>query len=154
VVPHRGRRRDAERRVPRQQVDGLVVHLAVVRDVLQRQAIFEEAPERRRIDDGAGEEMRARLLALLDDGHRHVAEALGRLGRLLEQLPEADGAGEAPRPRAHDQDADLDALVRGIGRRHDHLRRVERRRVIRGSDAACHQDDLRARTSSVNFGTI
>ena len=97
--------------------------------------------------------MRAGRLALLDDRDRHLAEALGDLGRLLEQLSEADRAGEPGRPGADDQDADLDPLRRRIGRRGDHLGRRERRRVVRRADAALAHP-LRAWTSSVSFGTI
>ncbi len=46
-----------------------------------------------------------------------------------------DRAGEAGRAAADDRDADLDPLVLGIGRRADELlRRVDRRRELRGSD--------------------
>ena len=58
--------------------------------------------------------MRAGLLALLDDRDRDVAEPLGGLGRLFEQLAEPDRAGKARRPRTDDQDSDLDPLVGGI----------------------------------------
>ena len=74
--------------------------------------------------------MRAGLLALLDDRDRDVAEPLGRLGRLLEQLAEPDRAGEPGRACADDQDADLDPLVGGIGRRGDRLGGRERRRIV------------------------
>ena len=52
--------------------------------------------------------MRAGLLALLEHRDRHVAEPLGELRRVLEQLAEPDRAGEPGRPGADDQDADLD----------------------------------------------
>ena len=120
---------------------------------LDRQPVAEEPPQRARVDDGAGEQVRARALALLDHGDRHVAEPLGRLGRLLEQLAEPDRAGEPGRPGADDQDADLDPLVGRIGRRGDRLRRRERRRVVGRADASV-LIALRARTSSVSFGTI
>ena len=48
--------------------------------------------------------MGAWLLALLEDGHRNLTEPLADLRVLLEQLPEADRAGEPARPAAHDQD--------------------------------------------------
>ena len=57
--------------------------------------------------------MRARLPALLEHRDRDVAEPLGQLGRAFEQLPEADRAGEPGRPRADDQDADLDLGLAG-----------------------------------------
>ena len=154
VVLHRRRRRDPHALVSaREQVDGLAVHLAVGRQVAHRQAVAEEAAERARVDDRAREEMRAGCLALLDDGDRYLAQALRRLRRLLQQLPEPDRAGEPGRPGADDQDTDLDPLRDRIGRRRDHLGRRERRRVVRRADAALFHP-LRARTSSVSFGTI
>ena len=92
--------------------------------------------------------MRARLLALLQDGERHVAELLREVGMLLEQLAEADRAREPGRPGADDEHADLDALVGRIGRLGDELAGVERRREV---GRARH---LRALMSSVSFGTI
>ena len=153
VVAHRRRRRDPQRRPLREQVDGLAGHHAVVRHVLDRQPVAEETAERTRVDDGAGEEMRAGRLALLDDRDGHLAEALGDLGRLLQQLPETDRTGKPGRPCADDQDSDLDPLRRRIGRRRDHLGRRERRRVVRRADSALAHP-LRAWTSSVSFGTI
>ena len=66
--------------------------------------------------------MRAGDLALLDHRHRHLAELLGQLGLVLEQLHQLDRAGEPGRAAADDRDADLDPLVLGIGRRADELR--------------------------------
>ena len=80
--------------------------------------------------------MRARALAFLDDGDRDVAEPLGGLGRLLEQLPEPDRAGEPGRPGTDDQDSDLDPLVGGIRGRRDRLGWRERGRVVRWNDSA------------------
>ncbi len=96
--------------------------------------------------------MRAGLLALLDDGDRHLAEPLGDLGMLLEQLAETDRAREPGRPGADDEHADLDPLVDGIGRLADELARAERRRVV--GRARRHYASLRCCTSSVSFGTI
>ena len=118
----------------REHVDRLAVHRPVRRQVLDPVPVLEEAAERARIDHGAGEQVRARLLALLDDRDRHVAEPLRHLGMLLEQLAEADRAREARRPGADDQDADLDALVDRIGRLGDELARGERRRIVRRAD--------------------
>ena len=153
VVAHRRRRRDPQRRPLREQVDGLAGHHAVVRHVLDRQPIAEETAERTRVDDRAGEKMRAGRLALLDDRDGYLTEALGDLGRLLQQLPETDRTGKPGRPCADDQDSDLDPLRRRIGRRRDHLGRRERRRVVRRADSALAHP-LRAWTSSVSFGTI
>lgn len=65
--------------------------------------------------------MRARGLALLDDGDRDVAETLGQLRPVLEELARADRRGEAGRAAADDQDADVDPLVGTIRRRRDEL---------------------------------
>src|SRR5439155_2559639 len=61
-----------------------------------------------------------------------------------------DRRGEPRRSRADDQDPDLDPLLRRVRRHRDRLRRVERRRIV----GRPHRHDLRARTSSVSFGTI
>ena len=57
--------------------------------------------------------MRPDHLALVEHRHRHLSQPLGggRVGR--EQLAHADGAGQAGRPAADEEDADVDALVRG-----------------------------------------
>ena len=61
--------------------------------------------------------MRARRLALLEHRDRHLAEPLGELGALLEQLAEPDRAREPGGPGADDQDADLDRSSAGsVGR--------------------------------------
>jgi hypothetical protein len=71
--------------------------------------------------------MGARLLALVEHGHRDLAEAFGQLRRILEQLAEPDRAGEPRRPGADDQDTDLDLRLTRSG---DELARRERRREI------------------------
>ena len=96
--------------------------------------------------------MRAGLLALLHERDRHVAEPLGHVGMLLEQLAEPDRAGETGRAAADDQDADLDPLVHRIGRLADELARAERRRVV--GRANRRHDPRCCFTSSVSFGTI
>ena len=110
-----------------------------------RQPALEEAAQRARVDDRAGEQMRAGALALLDDRDGNVAEPLGGLRRLLEQLAEPDRAGEPGRPRTDDQDADLDPLVGRIGGRGDRVRRRERRRVVGWTNLCC-SSHFRART--------
>jgi len=92
VIAHRGRRRDPERRSTRQHVDGFAVHLAVARHVLDAVAVAKEPAERARIDDGARQQVRAGLLALLDDGNRHLTQLVCDLWMLLEQLAEPDRA--------------------------------------------------------------
>src|SRR5206468_6183826 len=62
----------------------------------------------------------------------------------------ADRAGEPRGPGADNRDSDLDPLVLGIARRRDRLADVERRRKV----GRLRHAALRARTSSVSFGTI
>ena len=150
VVPHRRRRRDPDRRPLRQQVDALAWHLAVRRDRVELRPVAEQRPQRARVDDGSREQVRARALALVDHGHRHLAEPLGRFRVLLHQLPEPDRARETRGPRADDADADLDALVGRVGGHGDRLRRREGRREVGRPDG----HERRSRTSSVSLGTI
>ena len=86
----------------------------------------EEPSQAARVDDGAGDDVRAGLLALLQHGDRHLAEPLGQLGRFLDELAEADRAGEPGRAGADDQDPDLDPLVGRVARLDDELPRRER----------------------------
>ena len=152
VVLHRRRRRDPQRAVVPQEVDALGLDLAVERHVRGPLLTAEQAPEAARVDDRAGERVRARLLALLEHGHRNLAQPLRKLRRLLDQLAEPDRAGEPGGARADDQDPDLDPLVGRIRRLVDELARVELRRIL-GGPGARHQV-LRCFTSSVSFGTI
>ena len=98
--------------------------------------------------------MRAGLLALLDERDRHLAEPLGRGRILLEQLTEADRAGETGGAATDDQDADVDALVGRVRGCRDDLVARERRRIVRGADLGAPRQPLRARTSSASFGAI
>ena len=152
VVLHRRRRRDPQRAVVPQEVDALGLDLAVERHVCGPLLTAEQAPEAARVDDRAGERVRARLLALLEHGHRNLAQPLRKLRRLLDQLPEPDRAGEPSGAGADDQDPDLDPLVGRIRRLVHELARVELRRIL-GGPGARHQV-LRCFTSSVSFGTI
>ncbi len=134
VVAHRRRRRDAQRLAAREHVDRLAVHRAVARHVLDVVPVAEEAAQRARVDDRARQQVRAGLLALLDDRHRHLAELVGDVGVLLQQLAEPDRAREAGRAGADDQDPDLDPLVGRIGGLGDELARAERRRIVGGAN--------------------
>ena len=149
VVAHRRRRRDPERVRAREHVDRLAVNLAEARELVGLRAAAEEAAQPTRVDHRAGQEVRARLLSLLQHGERHLAEPLGHLRRLLEQLPEADRAGEPGGAGAHDRDAHLDPLVGRVGRRPDRLGGGGRRIVGRAN----RHPALRVFTSSVSFGT-
>jgi hypothetical protein len=149
VVLHGRRRRNAQGASRRQEVDRLVLDRTVERHLVDALASLEEAAQRTWVDDRTGEQVRARLLALLQHGHGHFAETLAQLGRILEQLAEANRARQSGGAGADDQDADLDPLVRRIRRRCDVVARVERRRVVGG-----FHWPLRALTSSVSFGTI
>jgi hypothetical protein len=93
--------------------------------------------------------VRAGLLALLQQRDGNIAEPLGHIGMLLEQLAEPDRAGEPAGSAADDQHAHLDPLVGRIGGSGDHLGARERRRVVGGANAHARL----ARTSSVSFGT-
>src|ERR671934_28954 len=77
---------------------------------------------------------------------RPRAQPLGQPRRALQRRPKPDRAREPRGSGADDQHADLDL---GHARSDDELAGVERRRVVRRFHAA-----LRARTSSVSFGTI
>ena len=95
--------------------------------------------------------MRPGDAALLDHRDRHLAEALGQLLVVGQQLQQPDRARHPGLAAADDRDADLDPLVRIVRRRADELRRrVDRRREFAGGDA----HDLWAFTASVSFGTI
>jgi hypothetical protein len=75
--------------------------------------------------------MPTRCASLLDHGNRDLAQLLGEPGLVLEELHEANRAGEAGRPAADDRHADLDPIFLGIGRRADELLgRVDGRRVV------------------------
>ena len=96
--------------------------------------------------------MRAGDAALLDHRDRHLAEALGHLLVVGQQLQQPDRARHPGLAAADDRDADLDPLVRIVGRRADELRRrVDRRRELAGGDAHA---PCCAFTASVSFGTI
>ena len=136
--------------MPRQVVDGLVPHLAVEGHIGDALAIPEERPKRARIDDGAREQVRADLLALLEHGERNLAQPLRNLWLVLEQLSEPDRTRETCGACADDQDSDVDALVRRFARLGDRLPPVERRRKI----SRANRHDLRCFTSSVSFGRI
>jgi hypothetical protein len=149
LVLHRRRRRDRQRALRREEVDGLVLDRAVERHLVDAHSSLEEPAQRAGVHDRARQEMRTGLLPFFEHCDRDLAEPLPDLRRVLEQLPEPDRAGQPRRTGADDEDPDLDPLVVRIRRRDDVVARVERRRVIGG-----FHDPLRARTSSVSFGTI
>ncbi len=151
VVPHGRRRRDADRALAAQVVDALALDRRDERHVLGEHA-GEELAERPRVHDRAGEQVRAGRLALLHHRDRHVAEPLGQLRALLEELRRANRRGEARRAAADDQDPDVDALVRRVRGLGDELVDVVRRREVSGAHARDYP--RRARTSSVSLGTI
>src|SRR5581483_7887477 len=139
-----------ERLRPREEQHRLRLDHAGERHLVETLAPLEQPLQPARIDDRARKQMRAGRLALLEHRDRDVAEPLGRRGILLHELPEPDRGREPRGACADDADADLDALVRRIGRRADRLLRRPRRREVGRPDA----HDFRARTSSVSFGTI
>src|SRR5262249_23961842 len=135
----------------REHVDGLAGDFAVGGHVLDAVAILEEPSQCTGVDDCAGEQVRTGLLPLLDDRDRDIAQLLGDVGMLLEQLAEPHRARETSRPGADDQHADLDALIGGIRRLGGVVARAERRRIVRRADGHVPRFCF---TSSVSFGTI
>src|SRR3954468_23876141 len=115
--------------------------------------IGEELPHRRRLHVRPGEQVRARGLSLLDDRDGNLAELLGQLRLVLQQLRELDRAGEPGGPTADDGDADLDPLILGIGdARYELLRRLDRRRILERLNR--HYEPFLALIASVSLGTI
>ena len=130
VVPEVGRRRlQRDRPLLGQQIDGVLLDLLVDRPIA-RVEVGEQLLHRRRHHVRPGDVVGAAGLALLDHRDRDLAELLGQLRLVLEQLHDAVGAGEPGRPAADDDDAGLEALLRRIGRRTDVVRRIERRREL------------------------
>ena len=92
-------------------VDRLLAHLAVAAgersDLLARQQVA----ERGRVDDGAGQQVRADHPALVEHGDRRVAELLGGRRVGLQQLRQPQRSGQAGGAAADEADADVDPLV-------------------------------------------
>ena len=138
VVPEvGGRRLERDRALLGQQIDGVLFDLLVDGPVA-RVEVGEELLHRRRDHVGAGEVVGAADLALLEHGDRDLAELLGQLRLVLEQLHDPVRAGEAGGAAADDHDPCLEALVLGIGRRADVVLRVERGRELSGCYGAGH----------------
>ena len=136
VVAHRRRRRDAQRRALGEEIDGLAVHRAVGRHLLDRDPAanslrmargFMTAPERR-CEPGC--------LPFSSTATGTSPSGLADVGMLFEELAEPDGAGQPAGAASDDQDPDLDPLVGRVGRRADRLGARERRRVVGRADAA------------------
>src|SRR5437588_571795 len=83
------------------------------------------SPERPRPHDRSREKVGARLLSLLEHRHGNVSELLADVRALLEQLAEADRAGETCGPCSHDQDTDIDPLLGRVGGHADRIARAE-----------------------------
>ena len=130
VVPHRRGRRDPVRGTARHDVDRLAGHLPVGREVGHRQPVAEELAQRARADDGAGDEVRPRLLPLLEHRDRDLAEALAHLRVLLEELAEPDRAREPAGAAADDEHADVDPRLGRVGGHADRVDRAVRRREV------------------------
>ena len=119
-----------ERLLPGQQVDRVLGDL-LVDGPLGRVQVGEELPHRRWAHVGPRHQVRARDLALLDHRHRNLAELLGELGLVLQELHRLDRACEPGRAAPDDGDADLDPIVLRIGGLGDVLlRRLDRRRKL------------------------
>ena len=129
VAEVRRHRLQRQRRLRGQEVDRVLGHLLKYRPLLLGQ-VGEELFHRRGLHVGSGEQVGAGHLALLDHRDRDFTELLGQLRLVLEQLHDLVGAGEPGRAASHNRDADLNSLVLGVGRRADHVGRVERRREL------------------------
>ncbi len=134
VAEVRGRRLQRYRPRFGQQVDGVLVDLLVDRP-LRGIEIREQLLHRRGDHVGAAQVVGAADLALLEHGDRDLAEPLGQLRLVLEQLHDPVRAGEPGRAPADDDDARLEPLVLGIGRGADVGAGIERGRELPGSDA-------------------
>ena len=82
-----------------QVVDGLVRDLAEEGQLVEALAAGEEPPQPARVDDRAGEQVRPRLLALLEHRDRDVAEPRGGLRILLERAGRGGSRTRARRGR-------------------------------------------------------
>jgi hypothetical protein len=105
VVAHQWRQhqvRQSQSAHGRQQIEAIVAHLGLDRRVLAP-PLREELVEADRIDDGAGQDVRADLGALLDHDHAEV-------GR---ELLEPDRGGEPGGPGADDHHVELHRLAGG-----------------------------------------
>src|SRR3954452_19870097 len=107
---------------------------------------------------GAGQVVGPAHLALLDDRHRHLAQALHELRLVGQQLQQLVRACQAGRAAADDGDPDLDALLLVVELALDELLlRVHGRGELRGRDDPAvrrrHQPFF-ALMASVSLGTI
>ena len=165
VVAERRRRR-LERQGPvgaQHPVDRVLGDLAVGRPVLGLE-IGEELLEPRRAHHRAGQVVGAAHLALLDDRHRHLAEALHDVGPthplVGQQLQELVGARQAGGAAADDGDAHLDALLLVVELALDELLlRVDSGRELSGRDDPAVRrrhaaQPFFALMASVSLGTI
>ena len=155
VVLHRRRRRDPQRAL---RASGSrrasCVDLAVERHVLDPLAAAEEPAQRARVDDGAGEQVRAGLLALLEHGDRHLAEPLARVSG----APRAAGrAGSRRRARPGPAPTiRTPTSIRSSGGSVGARDELAPARTAAGSRPGRRSSDALALrcTSSVSFGTI
>ena len=98
--------------------------------------------------------MRARLLPLVDESHRDFAQPLRRRRVILEQLAEPNRARKPCGAAPDDQNTDLDALARRVGRSGDDLGGRKRRRVVRGANRTRHQTCLLALSGPHELGEL
>ena len=108
-----GRRRgDADAVAGPHEIDRLVPDRPVARQLLDRR-VRQQVAQRRGVHDRTGQQVRAGHPALVEHRDGHLAQPLGG-GRVVgQELAEADGPGEAGRPAADEEHADVDALVLG-----------------------------------------
>ncbi len=141
-------------RVPGQEVDALSGNVPVGRNACELLgAALEEAADGTRVHHRAGEQVRARLLALVDERDGDLAQPLGRRRVLSSSCPrriaQARPAGPPPTIRTP---TSIRSPASSVGDADD-LGTRERRRKVRGANARPTRYALRARTSSASLGT-
>ena len=131
VLEVRRHRLERKRKLLGQQVNRVLLDLAVDRPLIPRH-VGEELLHRGGAHVGAGHAVGTTDLALLDHGHRDLAELLHQLGLVLEQLKGLDRGGETGRTTADDRYADFNALIFGIGGRNDDAFGIKGGRILGG----------------------
>ncbi len=123
-----------------EEVHRLAPHLAVARERLERARRAAARAGRPGSTTAPESWCEPTSRPLSSERDRHLAEPLGQLGIVGEELAEPDRRRESRRAAADDRDADVDALVLGRLGGRDHARELERaagtRRERRASRAS------------------